>query len=352
VPDGPSVAMRVQPLLVLTLLSAAVLAGCFGSGDGGKKGGDDTPGLAVTDTTGGIRGIVVDSAVSPIEGATVVITGLGKNTTSDEAGLFNFTGLEPGDYLLSVGKPGFTGAQVTASVEAGVATPPIVKVLLARLSTAQPYLDFFKLDGFYECAHGLFFVTDTCDWVPRTAWDTYNESQGSPPPVVPRSALSYYNTQYVDVPMDTYAIIQEAFWTDEQVQVFWVMIDETPIDAGCDCSDSYSNVVAESPTYNRLDRFDALGNNNTEFRVDSVNGDAVGRFPAGETVAVRGFIPFQKEPVCGDITDPATCGQNSDPNQWYSVAQNFRFTIITSMFHNYSPPEGWTFETKDQYPVG
>jgi hypothetical protein len=337
----PSDGMRIQPLLVLTLLSTALLAGCFGPGDGGPKTDDDTPGLDVTESTGGIRGIVVDPAVVPVEGAAIVIAGSDKNTTSDETGQFTFVGLAPGDYLLSVGKPGFTGAQVTANVVAGVASPPIVKVLLTPLSTATPYLDFYKLDGFYECAHGLFFVTDTCDWVPRTAWDTYNESQGEPP-VVPRSVLSYYNTQYLDVPLDTYAIVQEAFWTDEQVNVFWVMIDETPIDAGCDCSDSYSNVIMESPTYNRLDRFDALGDNNTEFRVDDVNGDAVGRFPAGETVAVRGFIPFQDAPVL-DNTDPAT---------WYSVAQNFHFTIITTLFHNYAPPEGWTFETRDQYPVG
>ncbi|MFA5943481.1 MAG: carboxypeptidase-like regulatory domain-containing protein [Candidatus Thermoplasmatota archaeon] len=332
--------MRVQPILVLLVLSATVLAGCSKGSDSTDDSGD-APGLDVTPTTGGIRGIVVDQAIVPVAEATVVISG-GQNTTTDAEGLFNFTGLQPGDYLLSVGKPGFTGVQASATVVAGVAAPPIVKVLLERLSTAQPYLDFYKLDGFYECAHGLFFVTDTCDWVPRTAWDSYNESQGSPPPVVPRSALSYTNTQYVDVLPDTYVIVQEAFWTDENVKVLWVMMDQTPIDAGCDCSDSYSNVIQPSPTYNRVDRFDALGGNNTNFTADYVNGDLVGRFPAGESVAVRGFIPFQDAPVL----------DNTDPNTWYSVAQNFRFTIITSMFHNYSPPEGWTFETKDQFPVG
>lgn len=327
------------PLVAALLLLVAGLAGCSDAGSG-KDPIDDPTELEVTDSTGGIRGIVVDAAVVPIGGALVTLSG-GQNTTSDDAGLFNFTGLAPGDYFLSVGKAGFTGAQASATVVAGVPDPPIVKVLLERLSTAQPYLDFFKLDGFYECAHALVFVTDTCDWVPRTGWDMYNETQGSPPPVVPRSALRYYNTQYIDVGTDTFAIVQEAFWESEAAPVLWIMIDETPIDAGCDCSDSYSNVVSESPTYNRLDRYLPDGSENTEFRADLVNGDQVGTFPAGQTVAVRGFIPFAESPA-----------SSTDPNTWAYVATNLQFTVITTLFHNYVPADGWTFETKDQYEVG
>lgn len=335
----------MRNLVVVGLLVAVGLAGCSG---GGTK-DPATGGLDVDATTGGIRGLVVDQNVVPVEGATITLSG-GGTTQSDELGLFNFTGLAPGDYLVTAGKPGFGSMQTTTTVVAGVPDPPVLKLLIERLSTAQPYLDFFKLEGFYECAHGLFFVTDTCDWVPRTAWDVANET-GSPPPT-PRSALKYYNTQYITVPEDTYAIVQEAFWDDEAVSVLWVMIDETPIDASCDCSDTYSNVVQPSPTYNRLDRFDALGGNNTNFTADSINGDQVGIFPNGQDVAVRGFIPFQDMPVCDFDLPPANCGQNSDPSKWYSVAQNFQFTVITSLFHNYVPADGWTFETKDQYPIG
>jgi hypothetical protein len=338
---------RLLPAMVLLL---AALAGCFGGGGGG-----DAIGPPADRDKGVIRGLVVDQSVVPVEGATVEISG-GVTTVTDALGVFNFTGLDPGEYIVTAGKPGYAGSQTTTTVVAGVPEPAILKLLIERLSTAQPFVDHFKLDGFYECAHGLFFVTDTCDWVPRTAWDVANES-GNPPPT-PRSALRYYNTQYVDVPEDTYAIIQEAFWDDEAVSVLWVMMDETPIDASCDCSDSYSNVIQESPTYNRVDRFDALGNVNTNFTVDYVNGEAVGVFPNGKTVAVRGFIPFQQAPGCDfpEVLDPNNCAdpqyQNTDPNQWYSVAQNFEFTVITSLFHNYAPPEGWTFEAKDDYPVG
>lgn len=292
----------------------------------------------MSDTTGVIRGLVVDQSVVPVQGALVTLSG-GRNTTSDEAGQFNFTDLAPGDYFLSVGKPGFTGAQVSATVVAGVAAPPIVKVLIERLTTAQPYLDHFKLEGFYECAQAMSFVTDTCDWVPRTAWDVYNESQGSPPPLVPRSALAYTNTQYIDVPMDTYSIVQEGFWTDDNVRTLWVMLDAAPIDASCDCSDHYGSVIGENPVYSRIERFAPDGSNNTEFTNDGF-GDSAGIFPAGLTVASRGFLPPQE-----------AVGSNQDPNTWVSVAQNFRFVIITSLFHNYAAPEGWTFEAKDQFPL-
>lgn len=328
--------MRFQ-LLALLLLVAGGLAGCSSGPKEEEPAGDGA--LPVTDTTGGIRGLVVDQSVVPVPGALITLSG-GRNTTSDEAGRFNFTGLQPGDYFLSAGKPGFTGVQVAATVVAGVAEPPIVKVLLERLTTAQPYLDHFKLDGFYECAQAMYFVTDTCDWVPRTAWDAYNESQGSPPPLVPRSALQYSNTQYIDVPADTYTIVQEGFWTDESVRTLWIMVDASPIDAACDCSDHYGSVIAENPAYSRIDRFAPDGSNNTEFTNDGF-GDSAGEFPAGKTVTSRGFLPPQEDPQ-----------DNQDPNTWVSVAQNFRFVIITTLFHNYAAAEGWTFETKDQYPIG
>jgi hypothetical protein len=332
--------VRTHVALLAILLLGAALAGCTSKAPPKDTSTDVAPELAVTATTGGIRGLIVDQAVVPVPAAKVTLSG-GTNKTTDKNGLFNFTGLAPGDYFVIVAKPGFKGVQAAATVVAGVSDPPIVKVLLERLSTAQPYLDFYKLDGFYDCASAVNIDTDTCDWVYRTGWDVANDS-GHPVPVAPRSFFGYHNTQFIDIPADAYDIIQEGFWTDPNVHNLWVMIDKTPIDASCDCSDTYSNVIGPNPTFNRIDRFATDGSNNTEFHADFINGGQVGSFPAGQTVAARGFIPFQKTP------GPA----NTDPNQYYSVAQNFRFTVITSVFHNYVAPEGWTFETKDNYKIG
>lgn len=327
--------MRI-PVAVAALLLAALFAGCSSSKDTEEPGG----GLPVTETTGGIRGLVVDQSIVPVEGARISLSS-GANATSAADGTFNFTGLAPGDHLLQVGKPGYTPVQVTALVEAGVPDPPVVKVLLQAITTAKPYVDHFKLEGFYECSQAVFFVTDTCDWPYRTAWDEANDTGNRPP--TPRSALRYYNTQLIDVPEDTFSIVQEGFWEDESVHLFWIMLDGTPIDSGCDCSETWANVIGgPSPLYNRLDRFTPTGENNTEFRADYDGNGVFGRFPNGQTVASRGFIPFQEAPVA----------ESSDPNTWYSVAQNFQFTVVTTLFHNTAAPEGWTFETRDQYKVG
>lgn len=302
------------PALVVLL---AVLAGCSGSPSNPLA--DDAPGLDVTDSTGGIRGIVVDAAVMPVAGAEVTLSG-GATATSGSGGLFNFTGLEPGTYVLSASKPGYTSYQTATEVVAGVSDPPIVKILLERLTSAQPYIDHFKLDGYYECGFSantpLFLITDTCDFAVRTAYDGVNETSGSPPPLIPRNVQRGYNTQYIDLLPDTWTVIQEAFWNDETVPSLMILLSSTPIDNACDCSeDDYLDVAGGSPTYGRL---------------DLLNEDGTTEEPAGFRVAARGFLDWETT----------------------QTAQNLEFVIITTLFHNYVPAEGWTFETKDQYPIG
>jgi hypothetical protein len=300
------------------LLAIAILtAGCMGNANTGTTDsiGSNAPTLTVDQQTGGIRGVVVDGAITPVVGASVALTG-GSTVKTDKSGLFTFTNLKPGDYFLTASKPGYTTVQQAASVVAGVANPPVVKVQVAFIPGKQPYIESFKLDGFYECAFSFGIpsvtpvITDQCDFGVRTVWDGYNQSQHSPPPVVPRNVIQGTNTQYFDVAADTQTVIQEAFWTDETVPDMMVTLSSTPIDNGCDCSDTdYMIVYQKSPTYARID-------NET--------------VPHGLRVAARGFL---------DWNSPST-------------ATNLQFTVITTLFHNYKAAEGWTFEKQDQYPIG
>ncbi len=316
----------------LAAVAALVLSGC-------SSGGKDTV-LPSDPDTGILRGLVVDQAIAPIAGATVAISG-GHNTTTDAAGSFNFTGLPPGDYIVQVTKGGFKAGQATTTVVAGDPEPDVVKLLLERISTATPYLDHFKLEGFYSCTFALPFITDSCEFGYRTAWDAANGTGNEPP--APRSVQAFQNTQYIDVPEDTFTIVQEGFWDEEAVSTFWIMVDETPIDNECDCSTSYANRIGPGGYLNnRLERFDAQGNLNTNFTADETSHDSPkGEFPTGKLVASRGFIPFQEDPT-----------SSQDPNSWASTAVNFQFVIITTLFHNYVPDPAWTFETKEAFPVG
>lgn len=308
----------MRTTIVLAFLTTLTLAGCFGGDDGGG------PPLVVDDKTGGIRGLVVDQTIVPVAGATISLTGgpdAGKSAETGSDGVFNFTGLTPGDYFLTVSKLGFKGSQSTNTVVAGDADPPMVRMLLERIATATPNLDHFKLEGYYDCAfsygeEGNPFITDSCDFAYRTAWDGANET-GNPPPA-PRTVQKAINTQYIDIPQDTFTVVQEAFWDNENVPVMMILLSSTPINNACDCSDTdYIDVTMPNPTYARLERYDTDGTEDEGF-------------PIGQHVAARGFLSWEST----------------------AVAQNLQFVVMTSLFYNYVPDPEWTFETKDNFPIG
>ncbi|MHB1261458.1 MAG: carboxypeptidase-like regulatory domain-containing protein [Thermoplasmatota archaeon] len=110
--------------------------------------------LAATDTTGVIRGIVVDEAIRPVSGATIVLpTEQGPlETKSSEEGAFGFDGLPGGPYFLKASKPGYTSAQSATEVVPGVAEPPITKILLVLDPLTTPYVQAIVWNGFVECS--------------------------------------------------------------------------------------------------------------------------------------------------------------------------------------------------------
>lgn len=141
----------------IPVLASLLLAGCASSGDpdDALPPADFTElELAATATTGIIRGIVVDEAIRPLSGAQLVLqTESGpRETTSAEDGAFGFDGLPAGTYFVHASKPGFAPAQTSTDVVAGVAEPPIVKVLLAADPERRPFFDVYTWDGFVECS--------------------------------------------------------------------------------------------------------------------------------------------------------------------------------------------------------
>lgn len=141
-----------KPLLASLLLAALLFAGCAGGGAGSGGPDDLTPDLDVTSTTGGIRGVVVDEAVRPIKGATVEITSPAKSVTTDETGVFTFSGLEAGTYFVKASHPLYDLQQQNVEVQAGVADPKPVKFLLTRIVLQDPYYYTLKFDGFIVCS--------------------------------------------------------------------------------------------------------------------------------------------------------------------------------------------------------
>ncbi len=118
-------------------------------------------GLEATDSTGIIRGVVVDQSIVPLADAKIELKGQDKETVSNENGEFGFADLEPGNYFLSVSKLGFGKVQQSVSVEAGVDKPPVVRILLESDPSSMPYTEIVVFEGYLQCGAGIGGVGST-----------------------------------------------------------------------------------------------------------------------------------------------------------------------------------------------
>lgn len=149
-----SITMKAN-LAILLLVSSVVMAGCSSQATGSSSTSSvpEPKQVQVTDTTGGIRGVVVDQAIRPIKAASVNVNGgsFNKNFTTDEGGGFVVSGLKPGTYFMKASKPLYDTQQQSVEVKAGVA-PGVTKIQLNQVVFSKPYLETFHFKGFLVCS--------------------------------------------------------------------------------------------------------------------------------------------------------------------------------------------------------
>src|SRR5688500_494871 len=129
--------MRSWAVLMATLVATVVVAGCSGGGGEEEATASDFEdlGLEATPTTGVLLGGVVDQAIRPLADVDITVTkpdGGELKDKTDEAGRFAFEGLPPGGYIVHARHPSYTAQQASTVVEAGVAEPPVVRILMER----------------------------------------------------------------------------------------------------------------------------------------------------------------------------------------------------------------------------
>jgi hypothetical protein len=285
--------MSLRVLLASLCFTAVALAGCSDGAPKPPAEAEPEFGVEPTDTTGIIRGVLVDSAVRPVAGVQVAAQSgaVAKQAISSADGLFAFEGLEPGTWFLTASKPGFFQARASTEVAAGVAEPPIVKIQLLEDVENRPYYEAYVWHGFIECSVGIPEVgsVNPCFATPTSSNVWEMNLTGSP------------------------AFVQaEMLWepTTAVGSSFWL-----------------SSFVAGSDPLEPDDYAEAMG---TSPLLLPIAGDLLQEKDVGdpEPLAFRVFPGIDQ------------------PTAFVSQA----FDVYIHVFYGYTPPEGWQFSVEGQVP--
>lgn len=301
--------------IAIACLLAAALAGCAGgSQDGTSDSGPtfDDLGLQATSSTGLIRGVVVDDAIRPVPGARVALSGPSMaEGTSTGAGTFGFDSLLPGTYFLTVSKPGYFQAQQSVEVVAGVAEPPIAKVLMQVDAANLPYVEAYVFEGFIECS-GSFVAVGfaACSFVNLVS-DTAGAGN-----VTQDNFGVFYGLSKTPTWLQS-----EMVWDSTQA-----LGSEMALMYSWDCGDTLlcdHEVSGTSPLLLTAD----------ETAIAEINGGDY-----GEDVFVRAFNEGLQETQVDGVSGGL------------GLTLQQRFTIYTHAFYGFQPPEGWRISSGEPAP--
>ncbi len=142
--------------LALLLLAAPVLTGCLGLGGDDSDGGDESvqkQQADVSSQTGGIQGVVTDTAVQPVEGANVTLVEADETTQTASDGSYAFSNLDPGSYTITVRAEGFISTSNETQVEANSAAQ--ADFILSRVALQEAFMQQIEDSAFFECGVGV-----------------------------------------------------------------------------------------------------------------------------------------------------------------------------------------------------
>lgn len=295
----------------------------------------DGLGLEATSTTGIVRGIAVDDAIRPLGNVTITLSGPEtRDTVTNQEGAFGFEGLPAGTYFLEASKPGFGAVQQSVEVVAGVAEPPIVKLLLPMDEATRPFFEAYVFEGYIECSGSFVVVGVALCGAPNVFTDFTCDEAGICPGNVTQDAFS---TRYTLSRKPTW-LQSEMVWDSTQalgsemlLAYSWNCPEETLL-----CDHEVSGV---SPL--------VLAANATA--LDDINEGNLGQ--DGETLFVRVFNDDvdgtrPPTPICSPLPDPAdACVRGG-----LGATLQQRFTIYTHAFYGYQPPPEWRFSAGGDLP--
>ncbi|MES2154223.1 MAG: carboxypeptidase-like regulatory domain-containing protein [bacterium] len=158
-----------KSILLVALLVATVLAGCGGKGSTVSTQESTLP--AVAADKGAIKGLLIDDRYRPIPDALLLLTPVGLTTTSDIEGVFLFTDLKPGAYVLQVQSKDHEAAPKNIDVVAGQYTE--VEAPARRIFSDLGAVITTEYSVFVDCAVATPAATANPGCVPDSSGDTH-----------------------------------------------------------------------------------------------------------------------------------------------------------------------------------
>lgn len=291
------------------LLLLGLLSGCAGSEEDAT--GTQDPGVDVqaTDTTGVIRGVVVDSTITPLVGAivTIRVDGADRTNETNDVGGFGFGGLKEGTYFVIARKPGFTPSQTSVEVVAGDNEPPVVRLTLEiDQGFVRPFATAQKQAGYIECTTNFVAVCGA----PNIVSQALCTGELDPiPPVCAGNVTSDKFGFYIFYPGGETMVQSEMFWQSTQSLSTQLTLSMENI-AGCEAENNayIESVTGDSPIYQIADAADL------------------------EAGTIGGTCGIWHSIFSGD-----TAGLPA------GITLQQKFEIISHAFYGFLPPEGYRF---------
>lgn len=322
---------RPTALLSSLVLLAALLAGCAGGGGGADEptaGDFDDLGLEATSTTGILIGVVVDQAIRPVPDVDITVTkpdGGELTDKTDASGRFAFSALPPGGYVVKARHPQFTPQQASTVVEAGVAEPPVLRILMERLFSQAPFTELIKFDGYIACGYS-FPVGSTCV-------NDYTRIVGGTVPGCEGGCLRQYNVSQQGGNIREYQSVIGPGWQQIVFETVW--------DPSLEGTSPEMTISVSYFTRPNAAHFFAGTSAPSPLRLQVDLGD---ESPPGQNNAdgEPAFIGPEGRP------DLFVFFNNGGGAGSYTVNQPFR--AFQTAFYYGLPPEGWAFANGDELP--
>lgn len=269
----------LAPRAALTVL-ALLLAGCASTAD--------APAAAPTADGARVEGVVVSSAIVPLEGAAVALLPAGRTAVSDAEGRFAFEGVPEGEHFVTATREGYIASQTTVSVQGG-ASPPLVQVVLDADRAVSPYVEAYSFEGYLDFSMNVGPVSGSASGL-----------LGGEPALGTAYTLASRLPDWVQA---------EMVWTATGATSQNMMLVLSPQNETLQTVAETSN--GPSPLLLGIDR--------TVLEEWDLQG--------GELLAVTSYVG-------NNTPEPA-------PSAGLAAAQPFE--VFTHLFYGYKPPEGWRF---------